>query len=159
MKIISEFISENCSTSQLIAVFFILEGNERQEFAVVHPYLIKSGSFWQKSKTFKLIICNCNCGIQGWSRNWAGHCPTCSLPLPRQDVLGWPLPPCLATLSLEWVCWPLGNGQQGGAKMSPFAKHIHAPLRTNMDIVQFALFANLLSHVLGHMAKARTGAT
>ena len=56
MKIISEFISENCSTSQLIAVFFILGGNERQEFAVVHPYLIKSGSFWQKSKTFKLII-------------------------------------------------------------------------------------------------------
>ena len=55
MKIISEFISENCSTSQLIAVF-ILGGNERQEFAVVHPYLIKSGSFWQKSKTFKLII-------------------------------------------------------------------------------------------------------
>ena len=56
MKIISEFISENCSTSQLIAVFFILRGNVRQEFAVVHPYLIKSGSFWQKSKIFKLII-------------------------------------------------------------------------------------------------------
>ena len=55
MKIISEFISENCSTSQLIAVFYT-GGNERQEFAVVHPYLIKSGSFWQKSKTFKLII-------------------------------------------------------------------------------------------------------
>ena len=82
----------------------------------------------------------CNVGIQGWTRNWVGHWPTCPSPFPPglrtllllccssyAAMLG-PGPALLAWrhCHLTGNCWPLGQPPtQGGAKMSPFGKHIH----------------------------------
>ena len=82
----------------------------------------------------------CNVGIQGGTRNWVGHWPTCPSPFPPglrtllllccssyAAMLG-PGPALLAWrhCHLTGNCWPLGQPPtQGGAKMSPFGKHIH----------------------------------
>ena len=66
------------------------------------------------------------CSNSKWDIALRAHC----LPLARPAILcqaDQALPACLATLSLEYsYSRPLGNGQQGRAKMSPFGKQIHS---------------------------------
>ena len=82
----------------------------------------------------------CNVGIQGGTRNWVGHWPTCPSPFPLglrtrlllccssyAAMLG-PGPALLAWrhCHLTGNCWPLGQPPTlWGAKMSLFGKHIH----------------------------------
>ena len=77
-----------------------------------------------------------------------GHGSTCPLPLARPAILcqaDQALPACLATLSLEYsYSRPLGNGQQGRAKMSPFGKQIHSQRTDKHENSTVCTFCKLL---------------
>ena len=70
-----------------------------------------------------------------------GHCHLLGL----LCQAGQALPARLATLSLQWLqLRPLGNGQQGGAKMSPFSKHIHTLRADKHENSRVCTFRKLL---------------